>query len=254
MGVFDRFRGRDGAPPGGGSTPGGDDAASRSFDRRHAYWSAVGTVESDVLGHLISPSLMGGPAWPTTRQAYRVVRRHDTIVIASDGMSDPFDSPDAEPVNGFGMELFVETPDIAPDHAGQPGDISGITRSWAFELVSHVAGTVAGAGGILGQLERYGVVSMELPGVSRSSSLGPQIPPGYATTDDSLGVLLGAPVAGFPARIDDMPLSPVSMVPVTLVTADELETLRRGGTDARSTLATALADSGRHHVTRFPSD
>lgn len=225
-------------------------AFEQSCARRDAYWATVGTVEQDVLGHLISPGLTGGPAWPTTRQAYRVVRRPDSIIIATDGMSDPFDDP-AEKENGFGMELFVETPDVLPEHAGKAGDISGLSGSWTFELVSHVAGTVAEAGGIVGQLKRHGVLSMELPGVSQSHAIGTQVPQRYVTADDCVGILLGVPVVGFPTRIEDMPFSPVIMVPVTLIAADALETLRQGNAAARKALADQLVQSGRHHVSRL---
>lgn len=241
--------GETGAKPRSASDTGSDAAASQSYARRDDYWAAIGAVENDVLGHLISPQLMGGPGWPTTRQAYRVIRRPDTIIIATDGMSDPFDDPQLDG-NGFGMELFVETTDILPDHAGQPGDASHLSKSWAFELVSHVAGTVAGAGGIVGQLEQYGILSMELPGVSQSHAISTQVPPHYVTADDCVGVLLGVP-ATFPTRIADMPLSPVSMVAVTLIPANELEALRQGGAAARTALGDRLAQSGRHHTISF---
>jgi hypothetical protein len=265
MSIFDKFRKMLGgqsdksAPgnpvaasgPDAGSSQQHDDAAFvQSCARRDAYWATVGSVETDVLGHLISPGLMGGPAWPTTRQAYRVIRRANTIVIATDGMSDPFDDPSREG-NGFGMELFIETANILPEHAGAVGDISKLSRSWAFELVSQVAGTIAQAGGIVGQLQRYGVLSMELPGVSQSHAIGAQVPKRYVTADDCVGILLGMPVTGFPTRIEDMPLSPVVIVPVTLIAADELEQLRQGGGAARKALAEALVASGAGHLSNL---
>src|SRR5262245_19231316 len=98
--------------------PDGDEATFlQSCARRDTHWATVGTIERSVLAHAISPSLRCGPAWPTRRQAYRVIRRPGTILIATDGMSDPFKPPVAEG-NGFGMELFIETADIAPEHAG----------------------------------------------------------------------------------------------------------------------------------------
>jgi hypothetical protein len=231
--------------------PHGDEAAfQQSCARRDTYWAAVGTMERDVLAHAISPSLRGGPAWPTTRQAYRVIRRPGTILIATDGMSDPFKPPVAEG-NGFGMELFIETADIAPEHAGTLGDIAALSRSWAFELLSNAAGSVAEEGGIRSRLERYGFLSMEFPGVSQSHSIGAQLPARFVTADDCVGILLGVPVAGFPTRINDMPLSPVSIVPVTLITAEELEALRQGGRVAREALVDRLAQSGRHHLSNL---
>lgn len=235
-----------GAPP---APPGDDraDPAQRTHERLDQHWSSVGALEADVLGHLISPGLMGGPSWPTTRQAYRVVRRSGGILLVTDGMSDPFDGDDAPAVNGFGMELFLETPDIPAELRGEPGDISRLSHSWAFELLSHVAGTIAGAGGIVDRLEQYGALSMELPGVSASRAIREQLPAHYVTADDSLGILLGAPAPDFAPIIEDMPLSPVHLVPLMLLTADELEYLRQGGGAARMEVARRLADTPHGH-------
>ncbi|SDO78285.1 hypothetical protein [Phyllobacterium sp. OV277] len=229
-----------------------DVALEQSWNRRDAYWAALGNVENDVLGHMISPSLRGGPFWPTMRQAYRVIRCDNTIIIATDGMSDPFEGISGSG-NGFEMELFIETPDVLPQHVGEPGDISELSKDWAFALISHVAGIVADAGGITGQLEVYGVLSMELPGVSQSHALSTQLPDGYVTDDDCLGILLGVPVLVFPNRIDDMPLSSVTVVPITLIMASELQQLRSGGAEARKALVGELLKSGRNHFSSFQS-
>src|SRR5262249_20639235 len=133
------------------------------------------------------------------------------------------------------------------EHASKPGDITGFKDSWAFELIKHIADTVAGAGGIRPQLERYTVLSMELPGFSRSYALAKQLPPGFATEDDALGILIGAPAPDFPTVISGMPLSPVAIGPVVLVRADELAALRAGGAEARRKLADQLAASPAGH-------
>lgn len=92
------------------------------------------------------------------------------------------------------------------------------------------------------------MLSMELPGVSQSHAIGAQVPQHYVTADDCVGILLGVPVTAFPNRIEDMPLSPIMMVPVTLIEACELQALRDGGTEARRALADTLAQSRRHHL------
>lgn len=219
-------------------------ASEACLDR---HWRAVGTVEQDVLAYFISPSLSGGPYWPSTRQAYRVVRRGDSIILATEGLSDPFD--DAEGMgNGFEMELFIETADIPVHARGPVGEVNPFQRSWAFELLEHVAKTVADAGGITHQLEQYGALSLECPGVSQSHHMKDQLPQHFITADDSTGVLLGAPEADFPTRLDDMPLSPVSLVPVVLITASELEYVRAGGRAAREDLVIRLKAAGVRHM------
>lgn len=210
------------------------------------HWNTVGTSERDVITYLISPGLSGGPFWPSTRQAYRVVRRENTIVLATEGLSDPFDDTEGMG-NGFEMELFVETADI-PDHARGPvGEVDPFKNSWAFELIENVAKTVADAGGITHQLEQYGVLSLELPGVSQSRCIGEQLPELFVTEDDCAGILLGGPAPDFPVLLEDMPLSPVTLVPVVLITASELEYVRAGGRAAREDLVSRLAHAGVGH-------
>lgn len=219
-------------------------ASEECLDR---HWQAVGTVERDVLTYMISPSFTGGPHWPSTRQAYRVVRRDGAIILATEGLSDPFD--DAEGLgNGFEMELFLETADIPNDTRGELGDVDPLRRSWAFELIEHVAKTVANAGGITHQLDNHGVLSLELPGFSLSHQMSEQVPKLFVTDDDAAGVLLGGPEPDFPTRLEDMPLSPVRLVPVVLITASELEYVRSGGRAAREDLVERLKAAGVGHT------
>jgi len=220
------------------------EAGEACLDR---HWRAVGTVERDVLAYMISPTFSGGPCWPSTRQAYRVVRRGDTILLATEGLSDPFDDTEGMG-NGFEMELFVETADI-PEHAyGPVGEVDPFKRSWAFELVEHVARTVADAGGITHQLDQYGALSLEIPGFSQSHHMSEQLPKLFVTDDDCTGVLLGAPEPDFSTRVEDMPLSPVRLVPVVLITAAELEYVRSGGRAAREDLVSRLQEAGIGHM------
>jgi hypothetical protein len=216
------------------------DATQKSLDR---HWNTVGVSENDVLGYAVSPSFMGGPDWPSTRQAYRVVRRGDSIIFATEGMSDPFDGVEGLG-NGFEMELFIETADI-PEHArGAVGDVEPFTRSWAFELLKHLAREVAYAGGITERLENYGSMSFEIPGFSKSDYMCDQLPAQFVTEDDMTGMLLGAPEADFSTQIEDMPLSPVKLVSVMLITAAELEYIRSGGQNARNDLIARLKSAG----------
>jgi hypothetical protein len=223
-----------------------------SHDARLRHWEKVGAVESDVITHLISPGLMGGPNWPTTRQAYRMIRRaNGSTILATDGLSDPFDGVEGMDVNGFEMELFIECADLPRELAGGPGDVTPLQKSWMFALLSHVAGIVANNGGIVPLLDRYGgVLSMELPGVSEAENIHSQLPEHYVTTDDVLGVLIGGPGPDFAATIPGMPLSPVRIVPIVLLTAAELAEIRAGDETTREAVAAALAKLPYTHVAR----
>lgn len=75
-----------------------------------------------------------------------------------------------------------------------------------------------------------------------------QLPKLFFTDDDSTGVLLGAPEPDFPTRLDDMPLSPVRLVPVALITTSELEYVRDGGQGAREDLVSRLQAADIGHM------
>jgi hypothetical protein len=214
------------------------------------HWNAVGTSERDVIAYMISPSFMGGPDWPSTRQAYRVVRRSDSILLATEGMSDPFDGVEGLG-NGLEMELFIETSDIPPHARGSLGDVDPLKNSWAFELLEHIGKMVANAGGFIERLNKYGVMSVEIPGFSLSHHMSDQLPKHFVTEDDCTGVLLGGPDPDFPTRLDDMPLSPVRLVPMVLITASELEYVRKGGQAEREDLVSRLKAAGVGHMSRL---
>ncbi len=233
-----------------GSSNGDEAAAERAFQAtvraRDRYWAAIGSVESDVVAQ-ISPSLTGdGPNWPTTRQAYMIIRRGRSIILATDGMADPFEILEGEG-NGFGMELFLETSDIPAELAGEPGNLGRIIESWAFDLLRDTAYSVAERGGIVPVLAKYDVMSMAFSNARGSPTISKQVPERFITDDDCIGVLIGGPDPDFPTRIEDTPLSPVRMAPVVPITAAELEYVRQGGPDARRELVARLAASPSGH-------
>jgi hypothetical protein len=224
--------------------------AAATYAKRDQFWATIGTVEPDVIAFLINPQFRGEPAWPGTRQAYRVIRRPRSIIIASDGLSDPFDDV-AGMGNGFEMELFIETPDIPKEMAGLDGNVAALGGSWAFVILKHVCAQIAEAGGIRQKLEKLDVLSMELPGVSGEPALLKQLPKEFISADDCIGILIGGPKPDFLALISDMPLSPVLMVPVVLLTAAELDVVRCDGAAGPKTVVANLSTAGIGHVSRL---
>jgi hypothetical protein len=107
------------------------------YQSLQAYWGEIGPSDPDVISYLLNPQFQGKPAWPNMRQAYRIVRPPRALIIASDGLSDPFVGTDIEDHNGFDMEVFIETPDIAG------ADFAAIRGSWVFSLIENFAMNVA---------------------------------------------------------------------------------------------------------------
>ena len=68
---------------------------------REDMWQQIGSLQPLVLSHMVNSALLGGPKWPALRQAFRVIRRHNSgnIILATDGLSDPFDDTLGRPTS-----------------------------------------------------------------------------------------------------------------------------------------------------------
>jgi hypothetical protein len=198
------------------------------YTARDAFAQSLGNVDPDVLAPAINPCFMGGPMWPDTRQAWRVIRRESYTMVMSDGLSDPF-CDDPEPNPGFGLEVLAETSDNLPHE---------LQGSWLLDLVYHVSQQCAFHGGIRDLIDRFGLVSLELP---MSEALEP-----VATANDKAGVLLGVMPPGFPAGFD-VPGGPVRIVTAKLLWPSELEYVAAGGKAAREELARRFVADGTLH-------
>jgi hypothetical protein len=221
-----------------GAISGDDPRIEAGYRRLKAYWDAIGPSDTDVIAYLINPQFHGAPAWPNTRQAYRVVRPAGSLVIASDGMSDPFVGTDMTGQQGFGCEVYIEAPELAA------ADFQAIQASWAFALIETVAQNVAYVGGLSTDIERHGTLSMELP-------LADRFPGEWLTASGTVGCLINLPVAGRPGRIADMPFGPVDICCVRLLTPAQLGEITAGGRAARNALAERLGQQPGGHASRL---
>ena len=70
-----------------------DELVEQSSAARERVWRSLGSLEPFALGQSpTSGAIMAGPKWPAVRQNFRVIHRPGgTVMIVSDGLSDPFD-------------------------------------------------------------------------------------------------------------------------------------------------------------------
>ncbi|MDX1960676.1 MAG: hypothetical protein SFU98_19040 [Leptospiraceae bacterium] len=73
----------------------------KRYELRDRYWNVIGELSSDVLVHVINPAFMGMPEWPDLRQAYNIIRTNDTIILATNGLSDDYKNDS----NGNGLGI-----------------------------------------------------------------------------------------------------------------------------------------------------
>jgi hypothetical protein len=200
-----------------------------TYQARDAFVQSLGKVDPYVLAPLINPALLGGPMWPDLRQAWRVVRRGDHIILVSDGLSDPF-SDEADANSGFGVEVLAESADPLPEQ---------LQRSWLFDLVYQVSQQCAAHGGVGDLITELGLISLELP---MSEVLRP-----VATINNTAGVLLGVPAPGMPSQFA-LPGGSARVVTAKLLWPSELQYAASNGKAAREDLAKRFAADGTHHL------
>lgn len=198
-----------------------------------AYWSQLGTVDPHVISYLINPMFLGAPPWPGVRQAYRIVRTPDTVIIASDGLSDV--SP-KQPGAGFGCEVYIESAELVG------AQFEDLRSSWMFKAIENFAQNVAAMQGISDHLREYGVASMELP------ADGTDVPARLVTENDTVGALIGMPAAGRAAQVTTAD-GPIDIVPLTIIGTDELEVVVGQEQAGRDQVVAGRQQDGRGHLT-----
>lgn len=235
MGLFGRKKKDDhaGAQQANAADAAGDLEHGGSHREIDDYWAQIGDVDHDLITYLINPMFQGAPAWPNTRQAYRVVRTPNTVIIASDGLADR--SPGGTGP-GFGCEVYIESPALVG------AQFDDLRSSWMFAAIENFAQNVAHMQGISGHLRQYGVASMELP------LEGTDIPPALLTERGTAGALIGIPAAGRAAQVTTSDGS-ADIVPLTIVGTDELAVILGQGQAGRDSIVAARQQDGRGHVT-----
>lgn len=204
-----------------------------TYDAREQLYASIGEVEPSVMGHIISPSFTGGPAWPTTRQAFSIIRRNANTMVITNGLADPFDDTE-ERNSGFNIEIYAETSEpVAP----VDGDLK---ESAVFRLVYATAKQAAHSGQFVSLLEQYGVVSMEL----YAEDCGLQE---YQNENGMVGVIIGIEHPDFSNKVT-FPGGEVVLASVQILTTTELEYLAANGTEGRNNLHEKFKSSGVHHL------
>ncbi|MED5595355.1 hypothetical protein [Janthinobacterium sp. P210006] len=202
---------------------------------RDAFYATLGDVDADVLAPLVNPAFMGGPRWPSLRQAWRVIRRADTVILASDGLSDPFeDDDDVFVPRGHLLEVCIEAPLSAFD--GQ-----AVAQSWLFDAIYQISQNVADHGSIDLLVQRHGSVSMVLD--------VQEAPTGLEDEHGQMGVLLAQGTATIPPSFGT-PYGEVMLLTAAVLQPAEMAHIGNAADKAQSRrdLAAALAASPTGHL------
>ncbi|WP_330184065.1 hypothetical protein OHB26_10895 [Nocardia sp. NBC_01503] len=216
----------------------GDTYDAETYRVLDAAWNSWGRLDTDVIAHLINPAFMGGPQWPALRQAHAIARRDDGLLVASSGLADPTEWDDAEPTNGYELEVFGISGDLAVD-----SDTISVATSWLGQTVMTVSNLVAHYGfGVSEMLDRYEIFTIQLD----DARLPDEATATYLDENGSLVVMLGLVDDELPATVPG-PLAPIRLVNVKLLTVAEgrfCVNNSMGDGEARHELARRFAAQG----------
>ncbi|RKH61439.1 hypothetical protein [Corallococcus aberystwythensis] len=203
---------------------------------RDNTYRSIGRMGNDILTPVMNPAFTGGPRWPSLRQGWRAIRREGNTLVASDGLSDPFDSHEA-PSIGFGIEFIAETDEPMTD------DIAEMWGTWLFQLVAIVSQIAAGNGHFLELIGRFGAISTEIPMAGDNVQA-------LLNEEGRAGVLINAPARTLPSIITT-PFGDVQLIPVKLLMPQELAYITEHGGAGRAEVVRRFAESSGGHLSRL---
>jgi hypothetical protein len=201
----------------------------RSVALRNEFWAKIGKLHSDVVAHAINPAFMGGPAWPSIRQAFIKIDTPQGTIVASDGLSDPYsdfdDNAANQGYNGVGCEFYLQCDEVIED-------FTAFQSSWQFQVLYQMAQQAASNPNIAGIIEEYTYISTELydcDGVGEA----------FMNEEGRVGVLVGLPSTIVPSHVQ-LSIENVRMVNVKLLTLAELNYIIERGPEGRTELGELL--------------
>ena len=209
-----------------------DEHFKLSCDKREKFWKSIGELYPDVVASLINPAFMGGPKWPSLRQAHIGIKVKDNTIIASDGLSDPYDdydtNPENQPYNGLGLELYVVS-------TSKLNDTQAIINSWELSVLRQVSDTAASNPNLINMLTDYKYISITIN--------GDRLPEGFVDENGSSGVLLGLQSSLVAPKLE-LSIEKISLVNVILLKTKELQYILDNGAKARVEVAEKLTEQG----------
>ncbi|RAL24221.1 suppressor of fused domain protein [Thermoflavimicrobium daqui] len=211
----------------------------RSIEIRAQFWKSIGNVDPYVLTHLINPAFMNGPTWPALRQAFLKIDTPSSVILTSDGLSDPFEELN-ELNQGLGMECFMESEELEAQT-----DMSEINKTWQFQILYQVSQNIANHGRVRELLEHYGVLSMELFDID--------LPDAFIDEEGRVGILIGMDAPNIPSKIS-LPGGEIQMVSVKLITLSELDYIRHHGAEGRRKLVDLFYSHRSYHQSSIHRD
>ncbi|WP_029137114.1 hypothetical protein [Nakamurella lactea] len=202
---------------------------------RRAFWRHFGLIDDDAATE-VGPAFAGGPRWPSIRHGWVIIRRPGSVIVASDGLSDP-DAERPEYRTGHDGELFVEIADR--NSIDLPAAVLAATP--AVQALRQVADAMVEQDrSIADRHRRWGLHTMS---VTVSA-----LPQRWQGPDGTLGVLIGKRSPELPIELE-LPAGTVRIAALTPMTpAETAAVLLDWEGRARGAAAAAMDRSGSGHL------
>ncbi|AZJ32081.1 hypothetical protein SAMN05444344_1934 [Tenacibaculum mesophilum] len=209
----------------------------RSSEIRNEYWQQTGTPFSDVIGSMINPTFLGGPKWPSLRQAHIGINTDNETIIATDGLSDPYDDYDTnsenQTYNGIGLELYAIS-------GNKYEDIQQVIDSWEFKVIRRASNIAAANPNISYTINDYTYISTTI-----DSS---ELPEYFVNEDEEVGILLGLKNNSISDSLK-LSIEEIALVNITHLTPKELAYILENGAEGRNKVAELLTNKNFHKLT-----
>ena len=167
---------------------------------------------------------MGAPKWPSLRQAYKKIDTPEISILATDGLSDPYNSFDSDPkvreYNGVGCELYLE--------CDEQLSMEELSSTWQFNVLYQTAIFASRNPNIVGLLNRHGWVSLELYDC--------KVPPEFISPEERSGIFIGLESNIVPKYLE-LSLENIRLINVKLLTLSELSYIQEKGDQGRKDIA-----------------
>jgi len=199
------------------------EAISLSRNMREKEFSNIGKMDELVFAPLISPIFSGGSSWPAGRPQFRVLHTSKSTVVISDGLSDCFEDEKLDnelKYNGYGLEFYMEFEGSYSFDEFNGHYVHSVLHSITQVAINH--------GNIVGVIEKYGTVSIEISGLKSSKK--------WVNKNGKSGILLIRESLNVPSSIT-LNLEKVMLVGCRLITPADLEKCSKDDGKYRNKLA-----------------
>lgn len=199
--------------------------------QRDDFYKSLGKLDEDVIAPMMSSALSGGAKWPI-REAWSVIRKEDSIIIASNGLSDSFEEKE-QPNNGYGIEVMAETKDTIED----------IHTSWLFKLVKDVSNQSAHNRKFKELLKKYKIMTMEIPVPDEELEK-------FQNENGNIGIMLGINHPEIPTSFNTSG-GVVDFITIKLLSPSELKLSIEKGNEGREELNEIFQKNKTYHFSKM---